>query len=80
MASPMAAHSGGSQTDSDLDEVLDLLPLPLPPEPEDLEAEVVRFRLASSAEPAWRREKEEEERGGGGERKEEKGRGLRHKG
>ena len=41
MASPTAAHSGGSQTDSDREDVLDLLP-------PDLEADVVRFRLASS--------------------------------
>ena len=41
MASPMAAHSGGSQTDSDREDVLDL-------RPPDFEAEVVLFRLASS--------------------------------
>ena len=38
----MAAHSGGSQTDSERDEVLDLLP----PDLEDVE--VVRFRFGSS--------------------------------
>ena len=41
-ASPKAAHSGGSQTDSDREEVLDLLP------PDLEEFECVRFRFASS--------------------------------